>query len=618
MADLSGQLIAGRYLVQAFVASGGMASVYRAQDQVLEREVALKVIHPHLATDRTFIEKFRREAKMAASLSHPNLVNIFDQGTDNQITFLVMEFVPGINLRDALNDFGSLTPNRVLEILEPLTAGLAAAHSAGILHRDLKPENVFLANNGTVKLGDFGLAREISSRTQTGSVVGTAAYLSPELVLRGQADARSDIYSLGVMAFEMLTGKQPYAGDQAVQVAYQHANSNIPAPSSLNPEVPELLDEIVLWTTARNSNDRPSSARELLPVISRAKSDIKKGLTTTFEDFGLIRTNTEEFIAPAGATEVIGELQLEQPFQRSEGFVKLAKANRRSGRWVLILTLLTVFASTGAGWWFAIGPGGQAIIPELEGRSVEVAISALEPIGLRVTQQSEHSTQVPAGRVTRTEPSAGTRVSKQIEVIVFVSLGPKQVTVPEFLGLNLEQATELLESTGLTAGDVSSFYSLAAAGQVLAFSQPTGTSLVESSVVDLQVSLGPLPDVVGNEALRAIEILEALGLSVSSTELFSDDIAAGRVIAINPDSDPLPESGTVTLTVSKGPEFITMPSVVGETVAAAIRALEALGFSVLVDTDQLSSRFGVVKVTRQNPAAASRVRAGAQVTIYTR
>lgn len=618
MADLSGQLIAGRYLVKAFVASGGMASVYRAQDQVLEREVALKIIHPHLATDRTFIEKFRREAKMAASLSHPNLVNIFDQGTDNQITFLVMEFVPGINLRDALNDFGSLTPNRVLEILEPLTAGLAAAHSAGILHRDLKPENVFLANNGTVKLGDFGLAREISSHTQTGSVVGTAAYLSPELVLRGQADARSDIYSLGVMAFEMLTGKQPYAGDQAVQIAYQHANSNIPAPSSLNPEVPELLDEIVLWATARNSNDRPSSAKELLPVISRAKSDIKRGLTTTFEDFGLIRTNTEEFIAPAGATEVIGELQLERPFQRSDGFVKLAKANRRSGRWVLILTLLTVFASTGAGWWFASGPGGQTIIPELEGRSVEVAISALEPIGLRVTQQSEHSTQVPAGRVTRTEPSAGTRVSKQTEVTVFVSLGPKQVTVPEFLGLNLEQATELLESTGLTAGDVSSFYSLAAAGQVLAFSQPTGTSLVEGSVVDLQVSLGPLPDVVGNEALRAIEILEALGLSVSSTELFSDDVTAGRVIAINPDSDPLPESGAVTLTVSKGPELITMPSVVGETVAAAKNALEALGFSVLVDTDQLSSRFGVVKVTRQNPAAASRVRAGAQVTIYTR
>lgn len=363
MANRTGEVIAGRYLVRAFIASGGMASVYRARDQVLEREVALKIIHPHLATDRSFVEKFHREAKMAASLSHQNLVNVFDQGTDNQIIFLVMEFIPGINLRDALNDFGALTSDRALEILEPLTAGLAAAHSAGILHRDLKPENVFLSDNGTVKLGDFGLAREISSHTQTGSLVGTAAYLSPELVLRGQADARSDIYSLGVMAFEMLTGKQPYGGDQAVQIAYQHANSNIPAPSSLNPEVPELLDEIVLWATARNPSDRPESARELLPVISRAKSDIKKGLTTKFEDIGLTRTITDEFVAPAGATEIIGELDLAQNEPRSDGFVKLAKTNRRSGRWAVLFTLLASIGSIAAGWWFSTGPGGAAIIP---------------------------------------------------------------------------------------------------------------------------------------------------------------------------------------------------------------------------------------------------------------
>jgi len=618
MADLLGQLVAGRYLIKAFVASGGMASVYRAQDQILEREVALKVIHPHLATDRSFIEKFRREAKMAASLSHPNLVNVFDQGTDNDITFLVMEFVPGINLRDALNDFGALSPDRVLEILEPLTAGLAAAHTAGVLHRDLKPENVFLSDNGTVKLGDFGLAREISSHTQTGSIVGTAAYLSPELVLRGQADARSDIYSLGVMAFEMLTGKQPYSGDQAVQIAYQHANSNIPAPSSLNPKVPELLDEIVLWATAKNSNARPASAKELLPVISRAKSDIKRGLTTTFEDFGVIRNNTEMFVAPAGATEVIGEYQIDQPSQINDGFVKLKKANRRSGRWVVILTLLAIFASSGAGWWFASGPGGLAIVPELEGRSLEVAVSALEPMGFTVIEQEEHDAQVPVGLVIRTEPTAGTRVFKQSEVTVFISLGPKQVLVPESLGLDLEQATELLESTGLIAGSVSSFYALAEAGQVLEFSKPTGTSLDEGSVVDLRVSLGPLPDVIAEDFSQATQTLEALGLTVTSLEVFNDDVPAGRVVSITASSDPLPESGSVTLNVSKGPEFMTLPNVVGETVAAAKNELESLGFTVLVDTDQLSSRFGVVKVTRQNPAASSRVRVGTQVTIFTR
>ena len=618
MADLTGQLIAGRYLVKAFIASGGMASVYRAQDQVLEREVALKIIHPHLATDKSFVEKFRREAKMAASLSHPNLVNVFDQGTDNQIIFLVMEFVPGINLRDALNDFGALTPDRALEILEPLTAGLAAAHSAGILHRDLKPENVFLSDNGTVKLGDFGLAREISSHTQTGSVVGTAAYLSPELVLRGQADARSDIYSLGVMAFEMLTGKQPYGGDQAVQIAYQHANSNIPAPSSVSPEVPELLDEIVLWATARNPSDRPTNAKELLPVISRAKSDIKRGLTTTFEDLGLTRTITEEFVAPAGATEVIGELQLEEPYERSDGFVKLAKANRRSGRWVVILTVLAIVASAGSGWWFSTGPGGQAIIPELEGRSVEVAISALDPIGLQVSQQQEHSAQVPVGLVTRTEPVAGTRVAKQSAVVVFVSLGPKQVLVPEPLGLGLEEAKALLVSAGLTPGSVSSFFTATEAGQVFAFSQPTGTLLNEGSILDLQLSLGPLPEVAGTDSTQATQKLEALGLTVTSVQVFSDDVSAGQVVSLEALLDPLPEAASVTLNVSKGPEFVTMPNVVGESVAAAEIALKALGLSVTVDTDQLRSRFGVVKVTRQNPAASTRVRVGSPVTIFTR
>jgi serine/threonine-protein kinase len=617
MADLTGQLIAGRYLVKAFIASGGMASVYRARDQVLEREVALKIIHPHLATDKSFVEKFRREAKMAASLSHPNLVNVFDQGTDNQIIFLVMEFVPGINLRDALNDHGALPPDRALEILEPLTSGLAAAHSAGILHRDLKPENVFLSDNGTVKLGDFGLAREITSHTQTGSVVGTAAYLSPELVLRGQADARSDIYSLGVMAFELLTGKQPYGGDQAVQIAYQHANSNIPAPSSLNPGVPELLDEIVLWATARNPKDRPKSAQELLPVISRAKNDIKRGLTTRFEDFGLTRTITEEFITPPGATEVIGELQLENSFERSDGFVKLAKANRRSGRWVVILTLLAIVASIGSGWWFSTGPGGQAIIPELEGRSVEVAISALEPIGLKVIQQQEHSAQ-PVGLVTRTEPIAGTRVAKQSEVTVFVSLGPKQVLVPEPLGLGLEEAKQLLLSAGLNPGKVSSFFTDTEAGQVFAFSKPSGTLLNEGSVLDLQLSLGPLPEVAGTNSTRATETLEALGLTVTAVQVFSDAVGAGQVVALEALVDPLPESASVTLKVSKGPEFVTMPNVVGETVAAAQNALKSLGLLVTVDTDQLSSRFGVVKVTKQNPAASSRVRVGTQVTIFTR
>jgi serine/threonine-protein kinase len=620
MADLAGRLIASRYLVQSLVASGGMASVYRARDSVLEREVALKIIHPHLATDKSFVEKFRREAKMAAKLSHPNLVNVFDQGTDGEITFLVMEFVPGITLRDAMNDFGLLDASRTLEIIEPLTAGLAAAHSAGILHRDLKPENIFLDDNGNVKLGDFGLARAITQHTETGSVVGTVAYLSPELVTRGQADARSDIYSLGVMIFEMLTGRQPFEGEQAVQIAYQHANDRIPAPSSVRPGVPPLLDEIVLWATARNPKDRPANARELLPVIKRARSDLARGLTTNLEDIAnTARANwDEDLVALDGATEVIDEQLLDQLEYRSEIATKLTKANRRTGRLLLLLTFLAVFASAGSGWWFATGPGGAASVPELSGRSLEVAIAALEPIGLKVIQQQEHSLLVPVGFVTRTDPPAGSKVSKQSEITVFVSLGPKQVLVPEVPDADLAEAQALLTASELEPGVVTSFFSTVAAGKVIAFSLPSGTETNQGTVVDIQISLGELPDVRNNGAEQAKQELQALGVVVTESLVFSDEVSKGLVVAMVPESDPLKEGGSVRLDVSKGPEFATLPNMVGETVAAAKRALEALGLAVTVDTDQLTSSYGVVKVARQSPDPGQKVRVGSTVTIYTR
>ena len=620
MADLAGRLIASRYLVQSLVASGGMASVYRARDSVLEREVALKIIHPHLATDKSFVEKFRREAKMAAKLSHPNLVNVFDQGTDGEITFLVMEFVPGITLRDAMNDFGLLDASRTLEIIEPLTAGLAAAHSAGILHRDLKPENIFLDDNGNVKLGDFGLARAITQHTETGSVVGTVAYLSPELVTRGQADARSDIYSLGVMIFEMLTGRQPFEGEQAVQIAYQHANDRIPAPSSVKPGVPPLLDEIVLWATARNPKDRPANARELLPVIKRARSDLARGLTTNLEDIAnTARANwDEDFVALDGATEVIDEQLLGQLEYRSEIATKLTKANRRSGRLLVLFTFLAVFASAGSGWWFATGPGGAASVPELSGRSLEVAIAALEPIGLKVVEQQEHSLLVPVGFVTRTDPPAGSQVSKQSEITVFVSLGPKQVLVPEVPDADLSEAQALLTASELEPGVVTSFFSTVAAGKVIAFSLPSGTETNQGTVVDIQISLGELPDVRNNGAEQAKQELQALGVVVTESLVFSDEVSKGLVVAMVPESDPLKEGGSVRLDVSKGPEFAILPNMVGETVAAAKRALEALGLAVTVDTDQLTSSYGVVKVVRQSPAPGQKVRVGSTVTVYTR
>ena len=620
MANLSGQLIANRYQVLSLVASGGMASVYLANDQVLERKVALKVIHPHLAKDKSFVDKFQREAKMAAQLSHPNLVNVFDQGADGEVIFLVMEYVPGITLRDAMNDFGALDSNKALEIIEPLTEALAAAHSAGILHRDLKPENVFLSDGGKVKLGDFGLAREISEHTQTGSVVGTVAYLSPELVLRGQADARSDVYSLGVMIFEMLTGKQPYQGEQAVQVAYQHANENIPAPSSLEPGIPELLDEIVLWSTARNPSDRPASAVALLPVIKRARADLSRGLTTTLSQIdSTARINlNQDFVAPAGATEVLDVANIEE-FASSSGIAtKLEKSNKRSKFWLSVFTVIALIGGAGSGWWFSSGPGGLAAVPELTGRSIEQALEALEPLGVIIEQDQENSATVPEGFVSRTDPAAGSRVFKNSVVTVFLSLGPKQLKVPEVSGLSAEEAKKLLTDSGFVVGSSKNFFGDAPEGQVLELSAPAGAILNQGSVLDLRISLGPLPAVAGLSAEQARALVATVAIEIEEVEVFNNQVPQGQAIGLVISEDPLPENGKAVLEISKGPEIVIMPNTVGETIAAAKTLLENLGLLVVVDTNQLSSNFGIAKVKRQTPEAGSEIRVGDSVTIISR
>src|SRR3954463_12434854 len=263
-----GRLIDGRYQVRSRIARGGMATVYLATDLRLERRVAVKVMHGHLADDSQFKQRFIQEARSAARLAHPNVVNVFDQGQDADSAYLVMEYLPGITLRDLLQEYGSLTSQQTIDISEAVLSGLAAAHKAGIVHRDLKPENVLLADDGRIKIGDFGLARAASANTATGAaLLGTIAYLSPELVTRGVADTRSDIYAAGIRMYEMLVGEQPFRGEQPMQIAYQHANDSVPAPSLKNPAVPAALDDLTLWATARDPEQRPRDARAMLDQL---------------------------------------------------------------------------------------------------------------------------------------------------------------------------------------------------------------------------------------------------------------------------------------------------------------------------------------------------------------
>jgi serine/threonine-protein kinase len=625
MSNLIGQLIGNRYRVESQVASGGMATVYLATDQRLDRQVAIKVIHQHLANDQNFQEKFVLEAKTAAKLAHPNLVNVFDQGTDAGTTYLVMEYVPGITLRDALNDYGPLPAVRALEMMAQILSGLAAAHRAGILHRDLKPDNVLLADDGRVKLGDFGLARAISAHTSTGDLVGTIAYLSPELVTRGQADARSDVYAAGILLFELLTGKQPFEGEQAVQIAYQHANSTVPAPSGLASETPQAVDRLVAWATAKLPADRPADAGELLSKVNSLTAELKAGNAgkTTVMDFAATDNNATQVINPleqasetffdSSATQVLTPLEVATADQPLQGF------QRRVGLRLTIATLLVVLFASGAGWWFGSGPGALSVIPNLTSRTVDSAESALAALSPKLSLVNENSSTVTKGLVIRTDPPAGSYLAKGSELKLFISLGPKLIAAPSLVGMNVAEATTKLIGAGFRLGPVNSWFDSTPIGQVYDHLGSDGTPIPEGSAIELQVSLGPIPMVSGIDQAFAVTAIEATGLKISSIQQeFSDTVAPGKAIGLVPQSKPLGAGGSVQLLVSKGPNLVIMPKVVGETVLAAKALLEGVGLTVIVNTDQLQSKWGIVKVKRSSEAPGAKLKAGNSVTISTR
>jgi serine/threonine protein kinase/beta-lactam-binding protein with PASTA domain len=642
MSDLVGQLVGNRYQIERLVARGGMATVYLATDQRLDRKVALKAIHPHLANDPSFQEKFVLEAKIAANLSHPNLVNVFDQGSDGATTYLVMEYVPGITLRDALKEYGPLPPLRALEMLAQILAGLAAAHKAGILHRDLKPDNVLLADDGRVKLGDFGLARAISNHTSSGELVGTVAYLSPELVTRGVADARSDVYAAGILLYELLTGNQPFEGEQAVQVAYQHANSTVPAPSLAVAEVPAAIDRLVFWATAKNAADRPDDAGALLTEVTKLIADLKAGKAdrTTVMDFDLSKTqvidsNATQVISdakPAGSavgvspatrspTEVIGRSETEVLgyIDRDSTEPETIVGQRRVGLKLLLATLIVVVLASGAGWWFGSGPGALGVVPSLTSQTVVSAESALSPLAPKITLVNENSTMVTKGLVIRTEPAAGSYISKNSVLKLVVSLGPRLIAAPDLKGLNIAEATAKLLGAGFKLGAVNSWFDTHAIGQVYDYLGADGTPIPEGTAIDLSVSLGQIPMISGVDQASAVTAIQATGLKITSIEQqFSDTVPQGKTIGLVPLTKPLGAGGSVKLLVSKGPNVVFMPKVIGETVLAAKTLLENAGLTVLVNTDQLQSNWGIVKVKRASEAVGAKLKAGDSVTISTK
>ncbi|UOE44857.1 Stk1 family PASTA domain-containing Ser/Thr kinase [Agromyces larvae] len=623
-----GRLIDGRYQVRSRIARGGMATVYLATDLRLERRVAIKIMHGHLADDNTFKTRFVQEARSAARLAHPNVVNVFDQGQDADMAYLVMEYLPGITLRDLLKDYKRLTPEQTVDIMDAVVAGLAAAHQAGIVHRDLKPENVLLADDGRIKLGDFGLARAVSANTATGqALLGTIAYLSPELVTRGVADARSDIYALGIMMYEMLTGEQPYVGEAPMQIAYQHANDSVPQPSSKNPAVPHELDELVHWATARDPNERPSDARELLLRLREIEPLVRGTADAALLATAPVTSAMGE-TAPLAATRVLDPAissaavapATDEPGETDASkLAATAQRRHRRGYWIFAFVLLLTGLAAGTGWYFGAGPGALQAVPETATLTPDAATDVLEDAGFAVVLDERNDPVVAEGLVSGTDPAAGARAQRGSAVRLFVSLGPRILTVPQVLGMSEADARAALGEFTVADEAVEQFSADAAAGTVIALLDGGGAPLpptyAERGAITLVVSVGPIPDVTGLPAADAEAALVDAGLTVGHGEdVFSDDVEAGIVVSQTPNADPMHPGDTVTLVVSKGPDLVEVPNVItGQTVAQARAQLEALEFAVSSNVPEFLE--GAVVATVQSPAAGERVKRGSEIQV---
>ena len=636
-----------RYLIERRVARGGMATVYEATDQRLERPVAIKIMHPHLAEDGDFTKRFIQEARQAARLAHPNIVNVFDQGQDGSITFIVMEYLPGITLRELLQDFGALTPAQTVDIVRAVLQGLDAAHTAGIVHRDLKPENVLLADDGRIKIADFGLARASTHNTATSqALLGTIAYLSPELISRGEADLRSDIYALGIMMFEMLTGAQPYQGDQAVTIAYQHQNDIVPPPSSKNPAIPALFDELVDWCTRRSADERPPHARAVLEhlvevekllgaeTLATATMDLNQTIAMTQRMSPMDIQDTEvldpksavfEGLEPAPTQSVaVGEAPPQEPVRERK-----PPRGRRLATLGTIVLLLVLGGGGAAAWWWFTGPGALVTVPDVAGGSVLEATATLVEAELSVadTVLEEFDLVLPEGTVKGTNPSAGAEVEKQTEIRLIVSLGPNPVAVPAISGQSLAEVELALQEVNLILGSTSEeFNDFVNEGSVLRLvdedneTLAAGSQVLAGSTLNAVLSAGPLPDVTGLPVDEARETLDAVGVNgvVGGDGAFSDTVPEGYVVEVSlPAGATIRPGDTLTLIVSRGPELVMIPDLVGETIADAKEVLEGLGFEVEVRSEFPESDWdrSFARVTSLSPSSGQEVAKGTLVII---
>ncbi|WP_428934423.1 Stk1 family PASTA domain-containing Ser/Thr kinase [Streptomyces sp. ACT015] len=599
---LVGQVLDGRYRVDARIAVGGMATVYRALDTRLDRVLAVKVMHPALAADGTFVDRFIREAKSVARLAHPNVVQVFDQGTDGTYVYLAMEYVAGCTLRDVLRERGALRPRAALDILEPVLAALGAAHRAGFVHRDMKPENVLIGDDGRVKVADFGLVRSMDTVTHTNdTVLGTVSYLAPEQIEHGTSDPRADVYACGVVLYEMLTGDRPHAGDSPAVVLYKHIHEDVPPPSAAVPGLAGPLDELTAAATARAPESRPYDAVALLAVAREARAALTEeqldavpprateGDRDGSEDRTSVipRSLTVPLGRPGGdGSQVLHTSVLESPAPLPPR--RRGPGGRRRGPLALVIVVLLVLGVSTGVWY--INSGQFTKVPPVLAKTQSEAGKKLSDAGLKLGEVTHrYSDTVDRGTVISTDPKPGSRVRDHAPVALVVSDGPETVRVPALGGVALDEARARLKKDGLEPGMVTREFSEdVAKGSVIGTDPAAGTERRAGAAVALTVSKGSpvdVPDVTGEDLADARQELQDAGLKVKvAAAQVNSEFDKGQVAAQSPRADSqLAEGDTVTLTVSKGPEQVEVPDVVGQSVDDATSALENAGFQVEED-----------------------------------
>ena len=634
MSDLTGELIDNRYLLQRLIASGGMATIYAGIDTRLDRPVAVKIMHAHLANDEAFVSRFIKEAKATAALSHPNIVSIQDQGWNEggpPAVFLVMELVEGSTLRDFLNQHGVVSIEQMFQLMTPVISALAAAHKIGIIHRDIKPENILISKDGRVKVADFGLARNMAigqtMTVESSVVLGSVSYLSPEQVQRGVADARSDIYAVGIVLFEMLTGGKPYEGETPIQIAYRHVNDRIPTLQSIKSDIPITISELVHAATAPNPDHRPKDAEELLNKFReiQAQIDPKKRQMSLELDLppSMMKSVTKRGKVSVGSAleglkEKTSQLISTKPIKVSKPEdsigTKKRKVSKRVKRNRIIALLLLIGLVFGG---FRLLNIGKISVPSLVGMSQTEASKSLEPLGLDLEIIEEvFSEDIPKGRVIASEPGGGGKISPDEKVGLILSKGQERILIPRLNGLTPDVASAQLSSLGLTVGEINEIFDMKiAAGYVIATEPKETMAVKRKAIVNLIVSKGveqiSLQSYVGKGGEQALSELTEMGFDVDAAYKFSDSVFKGQVISQSPEKmESIGKGSKIDLTISKGPEFVFVPNVLGKNKNDASLDLENLGLRVKIK--------GSGKVNNISPAIGAKVKQGAVITLTLR